>query len=147
MTPRAVLLLAAAVLGASTACSSTASHPTAALHGTAGNPPASVATTARSTSAVSSPPSNAESSCNLPDRGDIIVRQRVPNLPDSAQLLGSRDGSHCTYTMDTISSEYPNGDGYCTWAAYAKDNPDYNADATPAPPLKNVQVTFGGSCN
>ncbi|MEU9979524.1 hypothetical protein [Streptomyces sp. NPDC051014] len=36
--------------------------------------------------------------------------------------------------------------GYCTEAAWASDNPGYNADATPAARLKKVQVSVGPAC-
>ncbi len=40
----------------------------------------------------------------------------------------------------------PNVPGACTEAAWASDNPGYNADATPAKRLKKVQVAVGPAC-
>lgn len=91
-------------------------------------------------SAVPSP------SCTLPDDRDVIVWYRVPGVQDSAQELGEVDLANCTPTIDTVISTAPTGDGYCTAVGWADANPGYDANATPAPPLKHVIQEVGGSC-
>lgn len=124
---------AAGVLGvllALAGCSSSRSTPSSA-------PP--------STSTASSQPAAPAETCAtpLPDRGDIIVWSKAPGLPDSAQQLGGTDPEHCVLTFDYLKQTSPTGAGYCTEAAWASDNPGYNADAKPAPRPKKIQVTIG----
>ncbi|MEU0253299.1 hypothetical protein ABZ299_12485 [Streptomyces sp. NPDC006184] len=77
--------------------------------------------------------------------GDVFVWMRVAGVPDSAQRLGS-SGYPCESTLDTVRRTSPTVDGACTEAAWASDNPGYDADATPAKRLKNVQVSVGPAC-
>lgn len=77
---------------------------------------------------------------------DVIVWYRVPTLQDEAQLLGSRGYPNCSSTFDMIQSTSPTDPGECTEAAWASDNPGYDADATPAKRLKKVQVSVGPAC-
>lgn len=135
---RRTLLLAIAAL-ALAGCSSSASKPVAAL-------PTSVASTATPSAVrTTSEPSVPAETCAtpLPDRGDILEWQEVPGLPDSALELGGTDPEHCVLTFDSLRTSSPTGAGYCTEAAWASDNPNYNPDAVPAPRLKKVQVTIG----
>lgn len=125
-------------------CSSSVSKPAAAPV-----PPsraAGVASTATPPGVPStSQPAVAVETCAtpLPDRGDIIEWQREPGLPDSALELGGTDPEHCKLTFDMLQTSSPTGAGYCTQAAWLSDNPNYSVEATPAPPLKKVQVTIG----
>lgn len=123
-------------------CSSSTSTPSAAptTH------PAGVASTATPADVPSSsaPAAPAETCATpLPDRGDIIEWQREPGLPNSAIELGGTDPEHCKLTFDMLQTSSPTGAGYCTQAAWLSDNPNYSVEATPAPPLKKVQVTIG----
>lgn len=136
---RRTLLLAVLAGLALAGCSSSASKPAAA-------PPASVASTATPPAVrTTSEPSVPVETCAtpLPDRGDILEWQKAPNLPDSALELGGTDPEHCVLTFDSLRTSSPTGAGYCTEAAWASDNPNYNPDAVPAPRLKKVQVTIG----
>ncbi|MFD9651739.1 hypothetical protein [Streptomyces mirabilis] len=77
---------------------------------------------------------------------DIDVWMKVPGLPDSAQVLGDHGAADCKSTFEMLQSTSPTEAGYCTKAAYASDNPGYNADASPAAPLKKVQLAVGPAC-
>lgn len=132
----------AAVVLMLAACSSSTSTPSAAPT----TRPASVASTATPSAVftTSQPAAPAETCATpLPDRGDIIEWQKQPGLPDSAIELGGTDPEHCKLTFDMLQTSSPTGTGYCTQAAWLSDNPNCNVDATPAPPLKKVQVKIG----
>lgn len=74
------------------------------------------------------------------------VWYKAPGLPDSAQVLGSYAVVGCQSTFQMLKTTSPTGAGYCTEAAWASDNPGYNADAEPAKRLKHVQVSVGAGC-
>ena len=138
-----VVVVAGAVL-ALAGCSSGTSKPVAAPSPTSA--PASVATTATPPADTStSQPAVPVDTCAtpLPDKGDVIVREIFPNVPIDAMELGGTDPERCVWTMDSLKTSQPAGPGYCSQVAWASDNPGYNADAVPAPPLKKVQVTIG----
>lgn len=147
---RRVLVLAVvlAVVLALAGCSSSTSKPAAAPTGqapavtsdaTSATPSAAPSTTTEPTTAAPS----TSSTCHLPDKGDIIAREKVPGLPVDAIELGGTDPEHCTWTFDMLKTSQPTGAGYCTEAAWASDNPGYDVEAKPAAPLKNVQVVIG----
>lgn len=138
---RRVVVLAAVIGLGLAGCSSSASKPVSAPQ----SPVAVPSTTAALTASTSTQPAVPAETCAtpLPDRGDIIEWQREPGLPDSALELGGTDPEHCVLTFNSLQTSSPTGIGYCTEAAWASDNPGYNADATPAPPLKKVQVKIG----
>ncbi|MFJ5154940.1 hypothetical protein ACIQCF_25795 [Streptomyces sp. NPDC088353] len=77
---------------------------------------------------------------------DIDVWMKVPGLPDSAQVLGSHGPGDCESTFEMLRTTSPTQAGYCTKAAYASDNPGYDANAMPAARLKKVQVAIGPAC-
>jgi hypothetical protein len=83
--------------------------------------------------------------CTPTDDSDVLVRYIVPRLSPSAQRLGGVDFK-CESTFDLIAKTSPTGAGYCTTAAWARDNPGYDPNADPAPPLKKVVLAVGGSC-
>jgi len=103
------------------------------------------ATTPRVTTA---PPATTTpaAACTLPDTQDVLVRYIVPGLQANAQELGEVFLAQCESTLDYIAQTAPTGDGYCTQVAWVADNPGYNPDAVPAPPLKKVIEAIGGSC-
>jgi hypothetical protein len=70
---------------------------------------------------------------------DLIIWQRAPRLQDSAFEVGDADLVHCKPTLDTWGAEQPAGPGYCAKIAWASDNPGYDVDVRPAPPLKKVR--------
>ena len=83
--------------------------------------------------------------CDLPTTRDLIIWQRAPRLQDSAFEVGDADLVHCKPTLDTWGAEQPAGPGYCSKIAWASDNPSYDVDARPAPPLKKV-IDGVGDC-
>lgn len=109
--------------------------------------PASGKPTAHPSSASPSTAAAApEPSCALPNGQDVLVRYIVPGLQPAAQELGEVDLAQCESTLDYIAQTSPMGDGYCTQVAWASDNPGYNPDTLPAPPLKKVVEAVGGGC-
>ncbi|MEU9077857.1 hypothetical protein [Kitasatospora sp. NPDC048538] len=70
----------------------------------------------------------------------------MPGLPPSSELLGAYAIATCEPTFENLERTAPKEPGYCTQAAWASDNPGYDTDVTPAPPLKKVQVFFGPAC-
>ena len=86
-----------------------------------------------------------------PAAGDVYVRMKAPGVQTTALELG--DEWRWNYTTGTCQAglQYemagsPAGQGYCTWAGYAADNPGYDVNATPAAPLKKIVAQIGGSC-
>lgn len=77
---------------------------------------------------------------------DVIVRYVQPGSPSTAQTLGNYNLATCEPTFDWLQEASPMDPGYCTTAAWASDNPGYNTDASPAKPLKKVQVAYGPAC-
>lgn len=142
----AVAIGAGAVL-ALAGCSSSTSKPSAAPTSQAAAPVATSATPAdvpsTSAPATTAAVSTASSTCNLPDKGDVIVREVFPNVPIDAMELGGTDPEHCTWTMDSLRTSQPTGPGYCSEVAWASDNVGYDPNTVPAPPLKKVQEMIG----
>jgi len=77
-------------------------------------------------------------SCNLPHQGDLVVRTVAPRVEPSAQLLGDVDLVHCAPALDFLAKAQPSGPGYCTTVGRQADNPNYNVDAVPAPPIPHT---------
>ncbi len=90
-------------------------------------------------------PSRTAGGC-APSGNDLLVRYVVPGLPASAQLLGDVEIVNCQSTIAFLQKTSPTSPGYCTEAAYAKDNPGYNTNAEPAPRLQHVIAAFGPAC-
>lgn len=91
-------------------------------------------------------PSPSKSKSCGPER-DVIVWYKVPGVPDdSAQVVGNYNLITCETTFHELQKDSPTGAGYCTEAAWASDNPGYNADADRAARLKKVQVSVGPAC-
>ena len=139
---RVLVVVAAAALLA--ACGSQTSS-------TASTPPASklsVKPSASTTPELSSTPQStaaAKPSCT-PGGPDLLVRYVVPGIHPSAQTLGSEDIVNCQPTITMLQKTSPTRPGYCTQVAYASDNPGYDLNADPAPPLKHMIAAFGGGC-
>ena len=74
------------------------------------------------------------------------MRYVVPNVPDTAEVLGSVDLAACESTLQFLQDTSPKGAGFCTQAALATDNPGYDANANPPARLKNVIVSVGDAC-
>lgn len=80
-----------------------------------------------------------------PDK-DLIVWTRTSGGTPNAQILGAYQIADCKPTLDYLRSVSPTGPGDCTIAAWATDNPGYNADAvSPRRPRKAVEQ-IGGGC-
>jgi hypothetical protein len=141
----AALVLLAGAVACSSSAPSTGSAPKAAATHAAPKPVATRAAStpapAKTRAAAASP---AQSTCA--PVGDILVRYVSPDLPASASRLGGVDPAKCRSTFKYVEATSPTGAGYCTEAAWAKDNPGYNVDAERAAPLKNVQVKVGPAC-
>ncbi|GAB2713888.1 hypothetical protein GCM10010442_38220 [Kitasatospora kifunensis] len=148
--PKKTVTTSAAVPAKTTAAAPTATGATATAKAqqpvTA--PPSKAAQapapTSRPSTAAPSPTDVAQASCT-PTR-DIIVRTITPDLPASAEVLGNYDIQNCEPTFQSLQASSPTDPGFCTQAAWASDNPGYDADATPAAPLKNIQVEYGPAC-
>lgn len=63
-----------------------------------------------------------------------------------AQVLGNYILATCEPTLKMLQETSPTDAGNCTEAAWASDNPGYNADAEPAKRPKNVQMAVGPAC-
>jgi hypothetical protein len=77
------------------------------------------------------------------DSGDLLVRYVTPGTAASAQVLGAMDLVNCRPTIDSLRASSPAGSGSCTQVAYARDNPGYDVNADPAPPLRHMIAEFG----
>jgi hypothetical protein len=124
---------AVAVIVIVTACAST---------GHAAAPPAASARARASTPAAS--PSTA--TCKLKTAFDYLVRTTSPDLAASAQEIGNVDLANCTPFLQDFTQTAGTASGECTTIALASDNPGYNADASPAPPLRKVIQSAGPGC-
>jgi hypothetical protein len=77
--------------------------------------------------------------CNLhPTGNDLIEWQHWPRLGDIAVRVGDVDGPNCKPTIEVWKAGEPKIPGYCAKIAWWSDNPDYDVDARPAPPIKHV---------
>lgn len=127
---RTVVLAIAVGLGVA-GCSSSLDKPVAAPTSQA---PAAVTT--------SQPPAT----CNLKSAGDIIERVVTPGNPATAQQLGSVNLAQCKLAFDTLAQETSTDPGFCSQEAWAADNPNYDVNAVPAPPLRKIQAQAGAGC-
>jgi hypothetical protein len=143
------ILVALGVIGAVNDHSKTgnASSATPAVSISSKAPITALSPSPKASPAASRKPNPSASAKECDPGPDIIVWYRVPTINDSAQRLGSRGGADCSSTFDSIRTTSPTGDGYCTEAAWASDNPGYNADADPAAPLQHVVVSVGPACD
>ncbi|MGN6607353.1 MAG: hypothetical protein ACTHMS_10150 [Jatrophihabitans sp.] len=99
---------------------------------------------AKPTAAAPKPTTPAGSGC--PSGPDLIIRETDFGLPALAQRLGANvyTASGCKDTVKSLEDTAPSSG--CIDVAYARDNPGYNPDADPAPPLKKVFASVGGAC-
>jgi hypothetical protein len=81
--------------------------------------------------------------CDMPTTRDLIIWERRPQILDNAYEVGDADLSQCKPTVDTWPANEPTGPGYCSKIAWASDNPGYDTDVRPAPPLKKVVEEVG----
>jgi hypothetical protein len=111
--------------------------------------PRSSASTSPSASLV-----NAENACysRQPADGDVYVRQLAPGSPWSAQQFqrGNWDwdatAGQCLSSVQVEMLTAPTVAGMCTQVGYVSQNPGYDVNAIPAPPLKDVAAEKGPAC-
>ena len=127
-----VASLAAASVVILSACGAGAANST-----TAASPAATRA-------ATSSPSSSA--SCALKTTFDYIERDDDPGASVLAAEIGNVDLENCTPSLSDFTAEAGQAAGECTTIAKASDNPGYNLNAVPAPPLKDVIESAGPGC-
>lgn len=89
-------------------------------------------------------PKRSDTGCG-PER-DVVVWMKTPGVPAMAQVLGSYNLTTCEPTFKWLQETSPTEPGNCTEAAWASDNPGYNADAEPAKQPRKVQMAVGPAC-
>lgn len=141
LVPIAAVLLTAAC-GSSDPGTTTAKEPA----GTPTTSSHSAVAPVRSASPTVKPKASPSPKKECPTVGDVIVWMKVKGVPDSAQMLGGNGYPNCQSTFEMVRKTSPNVPGACTEAAWASDNPGYDADATPAKRPKHVQVAVGPAC-
>jgi len=125
--------LAAASAAALAACGSGAATSAAVP------PPAAGPATAAAKAAPSP-------SCALKDTPTYIVRDDDPGASVLASDVGNADYGNCTTMLSNFAATVGQAAGECTTVALASDNPGYNVNAVPAPPLKGVIMSAGPGC-
>jgi hypothetical protein len=85
-------------------------------------------------------------SCALKTTFDYIERDNDPGASVLADEIGDVDLENCTPALQDFTAEAGQAPGECTSIAKASDNPGYNVNATPAPPLKDVIESAGPGC-
>jgi hypothetical protein len=133
-TLAAVGIAAAAILLAACSSSSPAAAPTVA------------ATTAHAKAAAAHAKATPSLSCKLTTTFDYIVRDDDPGAGVLADEIGNVDFVNCRPSLDDFAATAGQSQGECTTIALASDNPGYNVNATPAPPLKHVIESAGPGC-
>jgi hypothetical protein len=126
--------IAAAILLA--ACSS--SSPAAA--------PVATASTTHAKAAAAHIKATPSPSCKLTTTFDYIVRDDDPGAGVLADEIGNVDYVNCVSSLADFAATAGQAQGECTTIALASDNPGYNVNATPAPPLKHVIESAGPGC-
>jgi hypothetical protein len=149
---RYTLPIAAILLTA--ACSSGTPKPTLTAHDPMGKPTRTHSTAPRASSTpqktkvtqahTAKPKPSKSKGCGV--ERDVIVWYKVPGIADSAQVVGNYNLVSCETTFHELQHTSPTGPGYCTEAAWASDNPGYNADADVPQRPKKVQVAVGPAC-
>ena len=110
-----------------------------------GAPSVSAKPVASATLTASSPAPRA-ATCTLPSSPDLLVRTIAPRVGPSAEILGSANLGLCIPTVQWLQQTTPTGPGYCTQVALSSDNPGYDLNRTPAPPLRKLIAKFGAGC-
>jgi hypothetical protein len=105
-------------------------------------PPATSAAAAPATTIAGASPAKG---CTSP-AFDYIERDVDPEARTLADEIGNCDlatGQDSLATFQQIAGQAP---GECTTIALASDNPGYDVNAIPAPPLKDVIESAGPGC-
>ncbi len=98
------------------------------------------------TAQAAAPVSSASGGCKLKITFHYIERSTEPGLQPQAMEIGNVDFGACRSSLDTFRQEAGQGGGECTTIALASDNPGYDVNASPAPPLHNVIMSAGPGC-
>ena len=109
----------------------------------------STAHTAASTTVASVPTTTAASAtggCSLPTTPELIERTVRPDGPAVAVLIGSANTVLCEPTTKAFRAGVPTDPGWCSTLARFDDNPHYDVNAVPAPPLQKVIASAGAAC-
>lgn len=136
----AAAALAAAALALVTACTSS---PSATATATATKAKAPHAASHR---AKARPKAHASPACKRSLLPTYIVRDDDPGASALAGEIGATDEENCTSSLADFASTAGQAQGECTTIALASDNPGYNVNQVPAPPLKNVIESAGPGC-
>jgi hypothetical protein len=84
--------------------------------------------------------------------GDLIVRSAEPGTRAVATEIGGEwdwdysGGGRCESAMDFTVETAGTADGECTTIGYVKDNPGYDVNEVPAPPIGDVAAQAGPGC-
>jgi hypothetical protein len=84
--------------------------------------------------------------CALETSFDYLVRTVAPGLQASIQQLGNVNLAKCSDFLSTFQQTAGQAAGECTTIAKGSDNPGYDLNAAPAPPLKGVIESAGPGC-
>ena len=115
-------------------------------------PTTSSAAPAKTTPAATAKKADPSAACeNRKWSGNIYVRFISPGSPWNAQELGNEwfwdnTTGKCLDGVQTQMASAPLIAGACTQVGYVKDNPNYDVNATPAPPLADVAAQAGPAC-
>ncbi|HET9690055.1 MAG TPA: hypothetical protein VFP61_02810 [Acidimicrobiales bacterium] len=150
MQPRATpaigrALAVALTVGAAMGVAGCGSHAAATSTG----PPAGGPAAGTSSSGASSPATGRSAlagGCTLPTTPQLIERTVSPTGPPVAVLVGAANTVLCQPTTQAFRAGVPSGPGWCTQLARFDDNPGYDVNQVPAPPLQKVIASAGAGC-
>jgi hypothetical protein len=129
----AIVILSAATITTAACSSSTHAASTASLTSPAALP---------ATTAAAATPAKG---CTGPTF-DYIVRDAVPGASTIAQEIGNCNVATGQDSLADFQQTAGQASGECTTIARASDNPGYDVNADPAPPLKDVIESAGPGC-
>jgi hypothetical protein len=109
--------------------------------GSGSSPAAPPAASVSTQAAVASP-----GACKLKTTFDYIVRDNLPGASVQASEIGNVDLANCAPALSDFAATAGQASGECTTIALASDNPGYNVNEVPAPPLKEVIESAGPGC-
>lgn len=96
---------------------------------------------------------SAEHACGErpPASRDIYVRIIKPGTSPEVRQLGGRwrwdhVTGRCLTAVHFMTATAPRSPGHCTQVGYVTDNPGYDPNATPAPPLPHTAAQAGPAC-
>jgi hypothetical protein len=107
------------------------------------------------TGSVIDSPANVEPTLTAPTADCTVTDAKLPDVIQrfisngtqwEAQLLGGFDYAACGPSIANLAFDSPALAGDCTQIALASDNPGYDVNAAPAPPLKHVANEVGPAC-